>query len=85
MTAAMFTNYYVCLACYTAYRDGEEPDCNIGRAVAETDSPSRLAMKLKARLLGRKTLGLNFLALAVRLLEARPNVGDVVVMEVGHA
>ena len=81
----MFIHFYTCLAAYTAYRDGEEPNCRIGRDVANENSPSRLAMKLKARLLGPQTIDLHWLSLAVRLLEARPNVGDVVVMEVAHA
>ena len=80
----MFVNFHVCLVAYTAYRDGEH-DSRIGRDVAQENSPSRLAAKLKARLLGPQTIGLNFLTLAVRLLEARPNVDIVTLGGAAHA
>jgi len=80
---AMFVHFHACLAAYTAYRDGDH-DSRVGQDVAETDSPIRLAVKLKARLLGRQTIGLNWLLLAVRLLEARPNITVVTLGGAAH-
>lgn len=44
---------------------------SLGHDVGLDDSPSKLAKSLKARLLSPSTIGVNFLAVAVMVLEAK--------------
>ena len=61
--------------CLRSYREANQPGAvdrrSLGDELCWEDSPSRLARVLKARLLSPSTLCVNWLALAVALLESR--------------
>lgn len=59
--------------CLNAYRKANHARDrrSLGDDIVWTDSPSRLAGILRARLLSYHTLGVNWLALAVMVLEGR--------------
>lgn len=61
--------------CLRSYREANQPGAvdrrSLGDEIAWTDSPSRLARILKARLLAPSTVACNFLPLAILILEAR--------------
>jgi len=61
--------------CLRSYREANQPGAvdrrSIGDEINWTDSPSRLAGILKARLLSPSTAAVNWLALAVAVLESR--------------
>jgi hypothetical protein len=61
--------------CLRSYRQANQPGArdrnSVGDWIVWEDSPSRLARFLRARLLSPSTLGINWLALAIAILEAR--------------
>lgn len=61
--------------CLRSFREANQPGAvdrrSLGDEIGWEDSPSRLARTLKARLLSPSTAAVNFLALAVMVLEAR--------------
>lgn len=73
----MFVQAFLARHCLKAYKAVLQTDTEFGLTLGDDvglfNSPTELASRLKARLLSHRTMSVNWLALAVAVLEARAN------------